>query len=69
MMKYIMAAHISEQGLEVQVSLFYPINMHERNRLYKQVGELWKNSEFVKVKKYSGRVQFMQLDKPLMTVD
>lgn len=69
MMKYIMAAHISEQGLEVQVSLFYPINVHERNRLYKQVSELWKNSEFVKAKKYPGKVQFMQLDMPLKTVD
>ena len=68
MMKHIMATHVSEEGLEVQASIFFPIRLIEQDSIYDAVSEHWKNSEFVKSKKYSGKVQFMQLDKPLKTI-
>lgn len=68
MMKHLWAIHVSEEGLEVQVSLFFPIRLIEQDNIYDAVSEHWKNSEFVKSKKYPGKVQFMQLDKPLKTI-
>lgn len=68
MMKHIWATHVSEEGLEVQVSLFFPVGLIERDNIYDSVNEHWKNSDFVKSKKYPGKVQFKQLDKPLKTV-
>lgn len=67
-MQHIWATHVSEEGLEVQVSIFFPIRLIERDNIYDAVSEQWKNSEFVKSKKYSGKVQFLQLDKPLKTI-
>lgn len=68
MMKHIWATHVSEEGLEVQVSLFFPVGLMERDNIYDSVSEHWKNSDFVKSKKYPGTVQFKQLDKPLKIV-
>lgn len=68
MMKYIWATHVSEEGLDVQVSIFFPVRQIEQDNVYDAISEHWKNSEFVKSKKYTGRVQFMRLDMPIKTI-
>ena len=69
-MRFIWATHISVHGLEVQlaVGMVHKTFLDEQN-FYRTISELWKKSEFVKTKKYSGKVEFMLLDKPLRTLD
>lgn len=70
LMKYIWAAHISEDGLEVQVAMdMYHRTYLDEQAFYKKVSEYWQGSEFVRTKRYPGKVQFMRLDMPLKTVD
>lgn len=69
-MRFIWATHILEQGLEVQLapSIFHRTYLDEQ-AFYKKVSEHWKSSEFVRAKRYPGKVQFMRLDMPVKTVD
>lgn len=68
MMKHILATHVSEEGLEVQVGIFFPISLMDRDNIFDSISEHWMNSEFVKNKKYPGKIKFMQLDRPLKIV-
>lgn len=68
--RFILAFHISDQGLEVQLAtgMVHRTFLDEQG-FYKTISELWKKSEFVKKRKYPGKVKFMQLDRTVKTIE
>lgn len=68
--RFIWATHISDQGLEVQLAMgAVHRTLLDEQGFYKTITELWKSSEFVKKRKYSGKVKFMQLDRTVKTIE